>query len=424
MSSTFANGTVRVTTPPSYDAAEPAATRGLPDPAQLNELAGHTELLAALQDSDLDLVQTVDLTPRRSRDLEPEALAPGTVQLDIDVSEGEDAVVLLERDGVYSWHLPVDTGRRTRSLEPGPQTRSFEIDVQPEPGSGRSGAHGPPRPRTPGQRRPGRCAGAGLPLRRARPDGEGRREDGGARQDGPGPPDRCRGVQLGALRDPRRAAPADRPAGAGAAVHPRHLLLDRRRLRCAERGGERPRIPAHRPLGVRRRHRVRPQDPQRRPQEERRGPAEAAADPPARGRARLRHRHAQPRRADHALVRRAGAAAEQLARERRQHRVRGLDPWRNAPRRPRALVGHGRHLHQPRRRLGEGADDGRSAGRGDDRGRGGQGHRGLREVPRLLHRDRRRGPRPRGDGARWSLHQGAPEGTAQPADGPARTGTS
>ena len=48
MSSTFANGTVRVTTPPSYDAAEPAATRGLPDPARLNELAGHTELLAAL----------------------------------------------------------------------------------------------------------------------------------------------------------------------------------------------------------------------------------------------------------------------------------------------------------------------------------------------------------------------------------------
>ncbi len=45
----------------------------------------------------------------------------------------EDAVVLLERDGVYSWHLPVDARQRSRSrsLEPGPRTRRFEIDVSP-----------------------------------------------------------------------------------------------------------------------------------------------------------------------------------------------------------------------------------------------------------------------------------------------------
>lgn len=134
MSPTFAEGAVRVTTPPSYDAHAATATRGLPDPARVEELAGQAELVAALQDSDLDLVQTVELTPRRSKDLAAPA-APGTVQLDVDVSADQDAVVLVERDGVYSWHLPVDTGRRTRSLEPGPRTRRFEIDVHPVPGT-------------------------------------------------------------------------------------------------------------------------------------------------------------------------------------------------------------------------------------------------------------------------------------------------
>ena len=78
--------------------------------------------------------QTVDLTPRRSRDLgAPADDTPGTVQLEVDVPPDEDAVVLLERDGVYSWHLPVEPEHRTRSLDPGPRTRRFEIDVQPGP---------------------------------------------------------------------------------------------------------------------------------------------------------------------------------------------------------------------------------------------------------------------------------------------------
>jgi hypothetical protein len=140
MSPTFAEGTVRVITPPSYDAQPPVATRGLPDPAQLVEAAGQAELVAGLQDSDLSLVQTVDLTPRRSRDLAtPGDAAPGKVAFEVDVKQDEDAVVLLERDGVFSWHLPVDTGRHTKAIQPkslehGPRTRHFEIDVQPVPG--------------------------------------------------------------------------------------------------------------------------------------------------------------------------------------------------------------------------------------------------------------------------------------------------
>ena len=133
MASTFADGTVRVTTPPTYDADRTGPTRGLPDPSQLADAMGKDALVAALQESDLNLVESVDLTPRRSRDLGAPPAAPGTVELEVDVPPDEDAVVLLERDGVYSWHLPVDVGRRTRSIEPGPRTRRFAIDVQPGP---------------------------------------------------------------------------------------------------------------------------------------------------------------------------------------------------------------------------------------------------------------------------------------------------
>jgi hypothetical protein len=129
MSPTFAGGTVRVTTPPTYDAQQTLPTRGLPDPADLARSAGKDALVAALRDSDLNLVESVDLTPRRSRDLGAPP-AKGTVQLEVDVPPDEDAVVLLERDGVYSWHLPVDARRRTRSLDAKPQTRRFEIDVR------------------------------------------------------------------------------------------------------------------------------------------------------------------------------------------------------------------------------------------------------------------------------------------------------
>ena len=133
MAPTFDGGTVRVTTPPTYDADRAGPTRGLPDPSQLADSMGKDVLVSALRDTELDLVYTVDLTPRRSRGLETAPAAPGTVELEVDVSDDEDAVVLLERDGVYSWHLPVDAGRRTRSIEPGPRTRHFAIDVQPGP---------------------------------------------------------------------------------------------------------------------------------------------------------------------------------------------------------------------------------------------------------------------------------------------------
>jgi hypothetical protein len=53
------------------------------------------------------------------------------VELEVDVAPGEDAVVLLEHDGVYSWHLPVNPAERTKSLDSKPRTARFEIAVQP-----------------------------------------------------------------------------------------------------------------------------------------------------------------------------------------------------------------------------------------------------------------------------------------------------
>ena len=151
---TFAGGTLRVTTPGSYD-AQPAGARtdrGLPgDPGAATE-ASKDALVKALEQSDLALVERVDLTPRRTRDLgdKPASNRAGKVKLEVDVPPDEDAVVLLERDGVYSWHLPVNPAERTKSIDPGPRTARFEIDVQPLP---------PDRPTTRRRRPPVRADG-------------------------------------------------------------------------------------------------------------------------------------------------------------------------------------------------------------------------------------------------------------------------
>ncbi len=122
---------MRVRTPGSYDATEGGdrADRDLGDGT--GHTAAKSALLAALAEQDFDVVDRIDLTPRRSRDLESPGSANrrGTVSVDVDVAPGDDAVVLLERDGVYSWHLPLRPTGGTRSLEP--RTLTFEITVQP-----------------------------------------------------------------------------------------------------------------------------------------------------------------------------------------------------------------------------------------------------------------------------------------------------
>ncbi|WP_404388321.1 CHAT domain-containing protein [Humibacillus xanthopallidus] len=130
-SASFGGGAVRVRTPGSYDATE-GRDRGERDLGDgTGRAAAKSALLAALAEQDFDVVDRIDLTPRRSRDLESPGPANrrGTVSVDVDVAPGDDAVVLLERNGVYSWHLPARPTGGTRSLEP--RTLTFEIAVQP-----------------------------------------------------------------------------------------------------------------------------------------------------------------------------------------------------------------------------------------------------------------------------------------------------
>jgi hypothetical protein len=89
-------------------------------------------LLEALGDNGFEHVQSIDVTPLRSRSLgRPDAPRTQALSVDVDVAADQDAVVLFEQDGVYSWHLPVTPAGRSRSIDRGPGTRHFEIDVCP-----------------------------------------------------------------------------------------------------------------------------------------------------------------------------------------------------------------------------------------------------------------------------------------------------
>jgi triacylglycerol esterase/lipase EstA (alpha/beta hydrolase family) len=122
----------------------PDRTRDLPPPS--SDAARKEGVIAALQVDEFDVVQRIALSPSATRDLDPSAsTGVGTVAVDVDVAPDEDAVVLVERDGVWSWHLPAE---RTRGLGDEPRTVSFRIDVAPT------------RPAVPGRRRAAPPAGA------------------------------------------------------------------------------------------------------------------------------------------------------------------------------------------------------------------------------------------------------------------------
>lgn len=130
-SASFGGGAVRVRTPAGYDAtrAGDVSDRDLGDGT--GQTAAKAALLTALAEQDFDVVDRIDLTPPRSRDLASPAPGNrrGTVSLDVDVAPGDDAVILLERGGLYSWHLPLRPTGGTRSIDS--RTLTFEIDVQP-----------------------------------------------------------------------------------------------------------------------------------------------------------------------------------------------------------------------------------------------------------------------------------------------------
>ena len=267
MPSSFGNGTVRVTAPTSYAVQHVGRSRdrALEPPS---ENAATTDVLVrALEQSEMSLVDRVDLAPRQTKDLgKPVPNRKGTVKVDVDVPAGEDAVVLLERDGVYSWHLPVNPIERTKDLDP-------------------RAAHGALRdrraaPRLRDQRTPaaarrdrgllgGLVQGAATALvfkfvapplvKKAVEHAEAHVRTGLVH---------LTAAKVSAWRpfeNLDELEPADRPAGARPAVRPRHLLLDGRGLRGAGGREGRQGLPPYGDRGVRRGHRLRPHDPQRRP---------------------------------------------------------------------------------------------------------------------------------------------------------------
>ncbi len=132
----LAHGTLRVTYPDTH-------TQGPVRPRKdrdINAVDTHALLLEALQDNDFQTVQDFQLTPKRTRDLDPTAPppAPCRLALELDLSGDEDAVVLIEQDGCYSWHLsdaaaPGKGKSRPRRLPGEAHTARFDIDLAASP---------------------------------------------------------------------------------------------------------------------------------------------------------------------------------------------------------------------------------------------------------------------------------------------------
>lgn len=136
-STSFSGGAILVRTPASYGAqpSRDEGTRALPGEPGYEQALAKDVLLESLRDTGLEKIESIDLAPRRDRGIDGKLPTNrrGTVKLEVQVPPDEDAVVLLEQDGVYSWQLPVNRAERTRSLDAGPRTARFEIDIQPVP---------------------------------------------------------------------------------------------------------------------------------------------------------------------------------------------------------------------------------------------------------------------------------------------------
>jgi hypothetical protein len=79
---------------PMPSAAEPAGTG----------LSG--ALVAALLDQGMTPIDTFEIQPQSPASARVRAVSESRVELALDVDEGENAVLLLEQDGVYSWYFP------------------------------------------------------------------------------------------------------------------------------------------------------------------------------------------------------------------------------------------------------------------------------------------------------------------------------
>jgi hypothetical protein len=117
----FADGEVRVEFPPALDVREhDRRTRSIDGHAAVSRSA----VTEQLTQSGFEVVADLDVRPTRALEGDP-TLDAGPVTLNVAVSPEQASVVLLERDGVWSWHLPT-TGQRGD-----PASVAFELPSVP-----------------------------------------------------------------------------------------------------------------------------------------------------------------------------------------------------------------------------------------------------------------------------------------------------
>ncbi len=134
-----------MTTPDTITVTTPSDTRGpidLPSGPVAIDQPERNEVVDALRQAQFDLVDRLDLTPTTEetpvtgvrRRNAPALTGQQTVSIDVDTPPDQDAVVLVEQAGVYTWILPSEAGRpsEARSLA---GARRFTFALSPSPAS-------------------------------------------------------------------------------------------------------------------------------------------------------------------------------------------------------------------------------------------------------------------------------------------------
>ncbi len=278
-SASFGGGAVRVRAPRGYDAsaASDRADRDLPGGGA--GAAQRAALVEALRAGDFVVVDRIDLTPQRGRDLDGRAPANrrGTVTLDVDVPAGRRR----GRPARARRPLLVAPARRRRRAHPvdRPRTAHRVLRARRSSPSAPAVHHRAPARSAP----PAAGADRGLlgdlahgalqaiVLRFAAPVVVGKvveHLESGVRTGLV----HVTGGTLDAWKPvghARGGRPPHRPARPRPAARPRHVLLDDRGLRGARRHARGRGLRRHPRVRVRRRHRLRPPHPQRRPRAQR-----------------------------------------------------------------------------------------------------------------------------------------------------------
>ncbi len=130
----FADGTLRVRYPPGYRATPVTSSHD----RRLDRRPGvpldvTPDLLETLQGNGFDQVAGLDLTPEPTRSPPGAAQRTSAVTMEVDLPAAQDAVVLVDEGGCYSWHLPLGSGAggaQDRDLRQAPHTARFDIGVR------------------------------------------------------------------------------------------------------------------------------------------------------------------------------------------------------------------------------------------------------------------------------------------------------